>query len=313
MFHSDVLYPKDPFIRYLRNTKLIDMTVCIAGICNVNVSPTILLCADRLVSAGVQFEGGSSKILQITKNCAIMHSSDDSVTSELVLQRLLKRTDSQKKYTPQEIANMLCEECITLKQEKQVKDVLSKYNVAINGLKADPNNLISDAVNDLKFYQYPAFEFIVAGLDEEVIMAHIFKVDQDGNQSSWDSIGFATTGSGGSLAFLELTKWFYSITHELSLAIPRLYFAKKVSERATGVGRYTDYVFLSFQEDENKIPIANMFTISTDQETIKKLDEGYQKLGTSELAIITELKDVVTDRFKQRQEEYAKSQQKTNN
>lgn len=280
------------FNRRLHNK--IPMTICIAAICESGIEPKILLCADRLVSAGLQFEKGTSKIQRINHNCFALHASADSLLSEKILDRVKTATNAENaQFTVKEIADMFAEECIKLKREKQEKDVISKYNFVAEKAKIDPNQMIDDIMDELDYYPYPVFEFIIAGFDAPD-EPHLFKVNQDGDPTCYDSLGFATTGDGQNLAFPEMTKWYYTTEQSMSLAIPRIYFAKRTSERIQGVGRSTDLAFTVFREDsETKELTVKFYDISVDIGFIEKLDKSFDQFNTSEANIINELaKDI---------------------
>ena len=71
------LYKKKPPNRYLRR-KLKPVTVCIAGICDAGTgTPAIVFVADRLITAGIQFEGSQSKIKIMAPYCMAMQSSNE--------------------------------------------------------------------------------------------------------------------------------------------------------------------------------------------------------------------------------------------
>lgn len=270
------------------------MTVCIAAICESGIEPKILLCADRLVSAGLQFEKGTSKIQRINHNCFALHASDDSLLSERILERVKTRTQGENlKFKVKEIVDMFAEECIGLKREKQEKDVISKYNFVAEKSKIDPNKMMDDIMDELDYYPYPNFEFIITGFDSPD-EPHLFKVNQDGDWACFDSIGFTTTGAGHSLAFPEMTKWYYTTEQSLSLALPRIYFAKRTSERIQGIGRSTDLAFTVFREEpENqKLPVK-FYDISADIGFMERMDKAFTQFNESEADIINGLaKDI---------------------
>jgi hypothetical protein len=266
------------------------MTVCIASICESGIEPKILLCADRLVSAGLQFEKGTSKIQRINHNCFALHASDDSLLSEKILERVKIRTHGENlKFKVKEIVDIFAEECITLKKEKQEKDVISKYNFVAEKSKVDPNQMLDSIMTDLNYYSYPDFEFIIAGFDfpDE---PHLFKVNQDGDWACHDSLGFTTTGAGHSLAFPEMTKWYYTTEQSMSLAIPRIYFAKRTSERIQGIGRSTDLAFTVCREDsKTKKTSVKFYDISADDGFMERMDKSFEQFNENEAEIINGL------------------------
>jgi 20S proteasome alpha/beta subunit len=271
-----------------------NMTVCIAAICESGIEPKILLCADRLVSAGLQFEKGTSKIQRINHNCFALHASSDSLLSEKILDRVKTRTQGENaKFSVKEIVDMFAEECIGLKKEKQEKDVISKYNFVADKAKIDPNKMIDKIMDELDYYPYPNFEFIIAGFDSPD-KPRLFKVNEEGYWTCHDSLGFTTTGDGQNLAFPEMTKWYYTTEQSMSLDIPRIYFAKRTSERIQGVGRSTDLAFTVFREDiKTKELVVKFYDISADEGFIEKLDGSFEEFNTSEANIINKLaKDI---------------------
>ena len=257
------------------------MTVCIAAICTIGSSPAVLVCADRLVSAGIQFESGAPKIIPLTEYCIVMGASYDSVTSESILEKFGYNLDHKKRYSIAELSNALSQECIAFKTDTLDREVVHKYSFAIEKLHAPPDSLLRDTVNELEAHDYPVFQFIVTGIDD--LGAHIYIVEQDGSVKSWNSLGFATIGSGGSLAFSEMTKWPYDTHHPPSLCIPRIYFAKRASERAEGVGASTDYGLLSYRKKHNsEEDVVGLEYLSMWPDLMNTLDEAYQSIRKHE-------------------------------
>lgn len=289
------MHAKDKHLNKERNRYLIGrlkpVTVCIAAICDVveKFYPKIVLCADRLVTAGIQFEGGESKVKKITNCCYAMHSSNDSLASDLILEKVKARVEGSKKTRKvAEIIELLKEECLNHKKEYIERDILFKYNLVSGKLGTDQEPIVKEAVEEVEAYEYPLeCEFIIAGFDSPR-EPHIFRVDQDGNYSLDDSLGFTTIGSGGGLVFLELTKHGYSRTFGMTVTLPRVYIAKKISERAEGVGRYTDIGVLYYHDptrmenepsaDKIKPTYANF----SHPDFLKKLDKTHQAIQENE-------------------------------
>jgi hypothetical protein len=69
------------------------VTVGIAAMCDAvpDSWPKIVLCADRLVSAGIQFESGESKIVKIEDFCYAISSSNNTSASDLILEKVSSR------------------------------------------------------------------------------------------------------------------------------------------------------------------------------------------------------------------------------
>lgn len=283
--------------RYLKRKRLKPVTVCIAAICNVGIqgaNPAIVFCADRLVSAGIQFEGGESKIKALTNYCYAMQSSTDSLISDLILEKVKQKVSkSEKPIKIEEIVRTIRAECIAHKTEWIESAILFNYNIAFEKFKVAPESIVQKAVDEVRMCEYPyTFDIIVLGLEESG-EAHVFVVNQDGTYRSYASLGFATIGSGGDLAFLELTKYFYARSVPAVVAIPRVYIAKKVSERAQGVGRYTDFAVLFLTSDPKTSFSPGVHVLSNVPDFLKKLDDAYNALLSSEAAALGKLAETV--------------------
>lgn len=283
--------------RYL-NTKKIrgfkPVTVCIAAIANVGmvnekqepIPPCIVFCADKLVSAGVQFESIEAKIKRITDYCYAM-TSGDAFESDLILERVRQKVGTpEKPLKIEEIVRMLSKECFDYKKEWFENNVLWKYNLAFDKFRVTPEPIVADAVKEINGCVYPFdFSFIVLGL-ESSREAHLFYVDQDGAYQLHDSLGFVTIGVGRTLAFPQMTKYAYSRYFPLPTAISMVYISKKVSERMQGVGQLTDLVVLHFK-DATFSPV--IWVPSTDPEFMKKLNEAFDTISKNES---TELQNI---------------------
>ena len=294
MMRDNHLYKKRPN-RYLNLRRLKPVTVCIAAICNVGikeVTPAIIFCADRLISAGIQFESGESKIKQFTNYCYSMQSSNDSLISDLILERAKAKVGkAEKPLKIEEIVKIVKDECVAYKTEWIETAILSNYNIAFEKFKVTPESIVQKAVDEVKFTEIPyVFDIIILGLEESK-EAHIFVIKQDGTYKSYDSVGFATIGSGSDLAFLELTKYMISRSIPSVVAIPRVYIAKKVSERAQGVGRVTDLVVLFFTDLKTFSPAIHLLSVLPD--FLKTLDDAHEAIVKSEAEAITNLSKVV--------------------
>lgn len=303
MMGDNNLYKKH-INRYLNNRRLKPVTVCIAVLASVGTDfPQIIFCADRLVTSGIQFEGGESKIKKITDYCFVMQSSNDSLTSDLILEKVKeKMATSTKPIKIRDIVEILRNECINHKREHIERTVLAKYNLVFESVGITPESIVHKAVNEVGKYQYPfECDFIVFGLELSG-EAHIFQVNQDAEYRLQDSQGFCTIGSGGWLAYLEMTKHGYARNFPAIVAIPRVYIAKRISERAEGVGRNTDLAVLYFtggvKEAEFKPAVFGL----SHPDFLKKLDEAYEAIKANEKAELEKISKVVLDMLTPKEE-----------
>ena len=113
--------------RRLRRWK--EMTVCIAALSDIYTqNPKIIFAADRLVSAGIQFEHGVSKIGQITYNCYVMVTSNDSLESDMIFKKV-QGDVAGKKLTVEDVARLFAKECQQLQHHQRQRDILSKLGL----------------------------------------------------------------------------------------------------------------------------------------------------------------------------------------
>ncbi len=311
MLEQNLLYPKRPN-RYLKNKLLGELkpvTVGIAAICDLDMpAPAIVVCADRLVSAGIQFEGHTSKITFMTGYCMALQSSNDSLTSDALLEKVRAKTSKfEKPVKIVDIVELIRAECIALKQQWIENNILFKYNITFDKLNVKPEVAVTNAIAEVNNCKYPLqFQFIIVGI-EETKEAHLYVIDQDGQYWLQDSLGFATIGSGDYLAFPELTKLGYSRRFPAVVSIPRVYMAKKASERVQGVGRYTDLLILFLEN-----PLSGEFKpriqeLSANKDFMKQLDDKLDEILKLEKAKLAELSNAVLEFFKPKPQTQAQS------
>jgi hypothetical protein len=231
------------------------MTVCIAAICDAYTeNPKIIFAADRLVSAGIQFEHGIEKVYMINYNCYVMISSNDSLKTDMIVKRVESKV-SGKGVTVEETAKAFAKECEEQMKYEREKAILPKYGLSYDELIKKSSSvseyLMKMIYSDLSNWEYEfKAQFLVLGIDINPYNPHIFIVQEDGDYKAYDYIGFATIGSGSDLAFPELAKFVYHPNINMDIAISRVYNAKKVAERVQGVGKWTDLHILHVYTDK---------------------------------------------------------------
>jgi hypothetical protein len=225
-----------------------------------------------------------------------MQSSNNSLISDLILEKVRQKASALEKPAKIiDIVEMIKAECFALKKHWIEENILVNYNLTFEQLGAKPETIIKDAVSAVRYCDYPyEFSFIVLGLEPSK-EAHLYTMNQDGEYWLQDSLGFATIGSGGELAFLELTKHGYARYFPAVMAIPRTYIAKKVSERAQGVGRYTDLLILFLNEPKTDKFLPMIQVLSTNQGFIQELDKTYNTIVANEKTELDKLTKTVFD------------------
>jgi len=259
------------------------LTICIAAICDEieGLYPKIVFAADRLISAGIQFEHGKSKIERITDSTWVMMASNDSLKSDMIIKDTITEI-ADSNISVKEIVSVLSKQCEKMEKSEREKGVLSKFGLSYDTLIEKSRHMSQDFIRivtaELEDY-VSVFEanFIIFGLDPQ---PHIYIVEKDGNFKLHDFVGFAVIGSGYPLAFADMTKYVYHPSLSLAAALVRVYNAKKAAERIGGVGReFTDLYVLHTIEEKGK---KEQVIWKVPEELMKILDAGIQTMKDKE-------------------------------
>jgi len=260
------------------------MTICIAAICrgdNIE-DPKILFCNDSLVSAGIQYEG-SLKYDYLTHRAVCLFSTNDGDLTEILLYKIKEnvRADLKEKKIVAlnviEIVQIVSKTCLDFRNERIQNDIGYKYDIILSKIHENTDTIAKNMQNDLESYNYPLeVDFLITGYDLDK-QPHIFTVNQNGLIKKHDDSGFMVIGSGGMLAFSELTKYGFNGFQSLTEAIMDVYFAKKASERMVGVGKNTYYSILHYSDT------VTVDHLNQNMDLMRMLDEEFEKLGKTEL------------------------------
>jgi hypothetical protein len=227
------------------------MTVGIAAICEADTEyPKIVFCADRQISSSVKFEHGRSKVLPITNSCWVILSTNDPLVCDLIINNVREKI---KESTPQikEVAELFSNELSTYFRQTREREVLAKYGLTyptfIENSQTLSDVMMRTILSEVNNYDYEFdAHFLLFGLEPT---PHIYLIDEEGRYKPYDYLGFVTIGSGRDQAFSELTKYAYHPNISYSEGLVRVYNAKKVAERAVGVGEPMDIAVLHYVGD----------------------------------------------------------------
>lgn len=284
-------FQKDHFIRYRNFTRYRSnkLTIGIATICDTRNSVKIIYCADRLVSAGVKYEG-LPKIQIISDSIRVISSTNDADSSDAILNKARSKLNSVT--TPVRVSdfvNILKDECLIHKKEKIKQDVLESFQIVFDHFEKQPENMLKDARDEVKNYKYHLeCEFLVFGLDIQDKSAHIFVVNQNGSYTEYDSSGFATIGEASGLAFAEITKYSFNRFWDYEYVVPLVYRTKKICEdRYESVGEVTDFEIMFFSQNaiDKQVTIQYMRLIDNSNLT-DILEKAIQEIDRHEREIM---------------------------
>jgi len=214
------------------------MTICLGTICDDG--KYVILVTDAMITGehlSIEFEHKSPKITKLADNCAVATAGDALAHTELFE---AVRADIDKLRTPRifDIVNCIKECFIKLRQEeiddrilrpRGFPNVQTFYQVQ-GQLVREVSLTIQNAIDT---YGY-GLEVLVGGVDDRG--AHIHCVLDPGISVAFDAIGYHAVGSGYPHAITTLIANDYHQTLPMPKALLIAYEAKKIAERAPGVG-----------------------------------------------------------------------------
>jgi len=217
------------------------MTVCIASLSKEGY---IVGASDRMVTYdGLTFEPPLAKIWLVTSSIVIMTSGDSALQAEtlnLLQKHIDNRTTSWSPVTVREVGEIYVKCRNAIISYRSENAVLSKFGLTHQSFLSIQKTLSFEFVDEIRReisnYKAPATSTIITGWDGN---SRLYTIH--GNEiNDCMKIGYATIGSGGRHAKLQLMLSQHSWISPFSKTLLLTYIAKKRSEISTGVGRETD-------------------------------------------------------------------------
>jgi len=235
------------------------MTICIGAICDVknrskeNPGPKIILVSDRMISAedlSIEYEHNLPKIERLLDTCAIASSGDALAHTEFM--RDLRKNISHLGPVPRisDIVASMEKQYFDLRNKAFEKEFLWKLGIpSLKEFYGIQNNLAPDIrmgiVAELGKFDYE-LEILVGGIDDEG--AHLYVIEDPGRALVFDDLGCVAIGSGEQHAETSLISSHYLQTIGYQEALYLVYRAKRISEKAPGVGKENiDYWIVTTQ------------------------------------------------------------------
>ncbi len=243
------------------------MTICLAAICEKG--DKVIMASDSMLtspSLSIEFEIKSPKLEELCENCAIATAGDALVHTELVEETALT-INHMKSPTVTQVVDSIKKSYATLRQRKIVETILQPKGFESMADFYDRQRHILPEIamtiqRAIDRYDY-GLEILVGGVDTR---AHIHAVVNPGTSAPFDSLGHAAIGSGYPHATTSFIANEYHQDFPLGRALLVAYEAKKISEKAPGVGsNLTNMCVIS----------KNAVRMLTDAD-IKKLDQVYR-------------------------------------
>jgi len=246
-----------------------NVTICIAAACENGSA--LVLASDRAVtssSISIEFEHPGKKMSRLSDTCVALTAGDALAYTELFY-RVTGEIAKQRTPSVNEVVSKI-KECYQERRKEEIienfliprgfKDFTSFYQAQQHLLP----ELALTIQTQIEKYNY-GLQILIAGLNGKT--AHIYEINDPGTSRCFDSIGYHAIGSGLPHAMYTLIS--RNCNHDMPLEEVLLitYEAKKMAERAPGVG-----------SNVTDICIMNATNIYLSQrEQIKELEPIYIK------------------------------------
>lgn len=214
------------------------MTICLSTICNKG--EYVIMIADSMITGeqlSIEFEQRTPKISKLSDHCVVSTAGNALVHTEL-FDAVRDEIENLRSPLIKDIVSCIKSCYVELRQRDIRERILSPRGFpTIEYFYQVQNELVREVAltvqSEIDSYEY-GLDVLVAGVDSKG--AHIFHVLDPGTSFPFDSIGYHAIGSGESHAITTLIANEYHKDFDLPNALLLAYRAKKVAERAPGVG-----------------------------------------------------------------------------
>jgi len=231
------------------------MTICIAAICQQRSS--LVLASDSMLTSSalsIQFEHPTKKMARLSDSCIALTAGDALAHTEL-FNAVQGQVARLKAPSIPEIVSRI-KECYQAMREGEILERILNpsgfrgFEEFYNAHRILHSDVIFTKQSQIDNYDY-GLEILVAGVSGDNI-AHIYGISNPGTSQCFDAIGFHAIGSGLPHAMTTLIgRGCYQET-PLKEALLIVYEAKKMAEKAPGVGaNITDLCIMSPEELPN--------------------------------------------------------------
>lgn len=222
------------------------MTICIAAICD-NYKGVVVATDSMLTSSylSLEFEQPTKKMTPLSDQCVALTAGNAVAHTEL-FNEVQGRMNNLRSPAVPAIVNELKRCYQSIRRQEIIERVLKPRGFdSFEEFYQAHRLLIPEIVTSIHYeidrYDY-GLSIIATGLTNG--RAQIYHIGDPGTSQCYDAIGFHTIGSGSPHATNSLTA--RSCHQDLSLpdVFIRVYEAKKMAERAPGVGRQSNFAII---------------------------------------------------------------------
>lgn len=224
------------------------MTICMGAICEQGSS--LVLATDSMITneaLSVEFEHPTKKMTRLSDSCIALTAGDALAHTELFNMVEGKITKLKAPSVVEIVDNI--KECYQHIRKNEIKEKLLRprgfdgFKDFYSAQKALVPDIALSIQSQIERYDY-GLKILVGGIDKRI--AHIYGVFDPGTSKCYDSIGFHAIGSGLPHAINTLIARACNQDISLAEALLIVYEAKKMAEKAPGVGKgITDICVMS--------------------------------------------------------------------
>jgi hypothetical protein len=261
------------------------MTICISALCEKGSQ--VILATDSMITnpgLSIEFEHPTKKTTLLSERCAALTAGDALAHTELF--NMVYGKISQLRSPSASIIVETIKDCYRFLRAREIKETILNPN----GFDDFPDfyqaqkHILPDIAfsiqSRIEQYDY-GLEIIIAGVNGN--RASIYGINNPGTSNCFDSIGFHAIGSGLPHALNTLIARDCCSDIPLWKTLLIVYEAKKMAEKAPGVGaRATN---LSIVKQDQIIEFPN--------EKIPKLDEIYRRWAKDNIDVSTEIHEIL--------------------
>lgn len=245
------------------------MTICIGGICNDG--KTVILAADSMLTnegLSIEFEHPTKKMTRLGERCVALTAGDALAHTEL-FDMVQQQIMDQRSPSVIKIVETV-KECYQKIRHREIRERILMprgFNDFDDFYQMQRHLLPDIALNidhQIVTYNY-GLQILIGGITEG--LGHLYGISDPGTSECYDAIGFHAIGSGLPHAINTLIARGFNQYMSTEEALLIIYEAKKVAEKAPGVGsRITDICILE-QEGIFELP----------RDSVAKLEDFHKK------------------------------------
>lgn len=262
------------------------MTVCIAAICRYGAGRAVLLTADRMISANdgeIQYEPNQMKFVAVTNRVVVLIAGNYSVHSEAI-QSTMKHLAITPTADVREIAELYGSFVAEYRLREAGHLYLKPLGLSVDALANGGGGQLSSELASQMQNHHLKVEAIVAGHDGNA--AHIYYIDQSGFSSCHDDTGFVAIGLGAPHVESHFRTSKYSNGWSFADCLLLSFFAKRLAERAAGVGPTTDMVVVS---DQNAQEVLTEIRQKVEELHMARVEREQRDIGEDRSALATHI------------------------